>query len=942
MFTRRGKYVVVRLPGREVVGAATTLLDAADVAMEDARNGPGKYVIEQPPIEVDVSKAYGVLAQSATVPGVPEDLVVTSVGVTDATVVCVAVEGADGYQWYLSGAPDQVTVGAGAYFSGLTAATGYTVQVAAIDGGLMGGASAAVGFTTLALSEPEWSVVPAQALTVGGAYSLDLAGYASSPGGDTPSFSVVSGILPAGLSIVGTRIVGTPTAVETQTPVIRATAAGGTADSAAIVMESLNADVTAPDAPTNFAATGYSATQVRLSWTNPADDATVVGERKSGFQGVDIYRDGVKVARVLAASATPEEYLAATTVTALWKVRSLDFVTPNPNKGPFTAELSAGPLALTPSSPESVVAVRNSATSATVTWVAGGGAAPTGYRVYMALSLGGTYSQVYSGTTASHTQTSGFTGSQTPYFYVIAVVGGQDSPASAIVSASLGTLTKYYSTDFEEAALTDTGVVLWSPTGHDAYDHTVDNPCEVSVVKSYAGTKSLRVQLTHHRLGTNEFPANNEDTLVVPENPDWHYKNGALSNAQLAHRNEFKWPAPAQTGAGKASSIKDGEEHWMGFAVYLPGPSDPDGDREWKATSWWSYSFGPQLHPVTGGQSPVIAFDHGSGKWPARSGSLAGIVHPSGAPVVRYKRGGDQYGSSTFLNEGSSAAKLRVEWDAVAGASTYKVYRSVRSQGPFEEVAQWLPATAYAKGRIIRNETRLYHCHVAGTSATSGGGPVGTVGRQSLAITNPYTDGSVTWLYVGTVDLVARQYAENDLGSNATLVNADAGKLNCRNSYVYVRAVVGGVQGTPSFICPAPRNEWGASVYGENGSRADFALGTAERGQWVRFVFRYRLSTTNTGYLQVWKDGVEVVWSSGINIGNDSFAGDHYWRMGIYSNVITEDTSLTGPVPADWPSRETVYFDNMTMLMRTGGNHLRTDTSDGAYAAVDPATAEFT
>ncbi len=83
MFTRRGKYVVRRLPAGApvvtslgsvtgavsgvIIGSATTLLDAADVAMEDARRGPGKWVIEQPVIEVDVSKAYGVMADSVAV-----------------------------------------------------------------------------------------------------------------------------------------------------------------------------------------------------------------------------------------------------------------------------------------------------------------------------------------------------------------------------------------------------------------------------------------------------------------------------------------------------------------------------------------------------------------------------------------------------------------------------------------------------------------------------------------------------------------------------------------------------------------------------------------------------------------------------------------------------------------------------------------------------------
>ena len=513
------------------------------------------------------------------------------------------------------------------------------------------------------------------------------------------------------------------------------------------------------------------------------------------------------------------------------------------------------------------------------------------YSVYQGASSSGPWTLVTTIGTTSHNVT-GLSASTTYWFTVEATDGaGNTSAKAAAVSATTaapgtypGTLDKYFATNFEVTNLTDTGVVLWSPTGHDAYDHTVDNPCEVSTLKKYAGTKSLRVQLTQHRYGSNDFPADNVDPLTVEANPDWYYKNGGGPGSHYAHRNEMKWPAAADTGAGKASKILEHEEHWIGFAVYLPGPDDPDGDWEWQPNSWWSYSYGPQLHAQNNtngpGTSPPLGFAHGSYRWCYRTQSLAGVVHPAGSPVVRYKRGEDLYapaGASAFLSQSGSAEKLRVEWDAVAGASTYKVYRSARGGGPFVEVT---------------------------------------------------TGGNIT------VDVVNRRYSENNLGTAGSTTN-----LTC--AYVYVTAIVGGVESAPSLICPGPRNEWGAQTFGE-GTSYNWSIGEAERGEWVRFVLRYRLSASSAGYLQVWKNGTEVVWINNANIGKNFANGAHYWRMGFYRNSPSQNDSTTPhPVPADWPARAIIYFDHLTMLMRTGGDHQRTDTGDPAYVACDPATATF-
>lgn len=926
MFTRHGKYVVRRLPSRTEIGSATTLLDAADVAMEDARKGPGKWVIEQPVIEVDVSKAYGVLALAGDIqppPDVPDGLTILDVGVTDVSAQCSAVGVATGYQWYLSGAPNQVTAAPSVYISGLVAATGYTVQVAALRGGVSSDVSVAAAFTTGALELPVWKAVPAQDLTVGAAYSLELLGYASSPGGDTPAFAVVSGVLPAGLAIVGTRITGTPTAVETQTPVIRATAAGGSADSAAFVMESLNADATAPAAPTNFAAAGYSASQVRLSWVNPADDAVVAGERKSGFLGVDVYRDGVKIDRVLATAATPEEYLADATVTALWKVRSVDAAF---NKGAYTAELSAGPLVQTtaPGVPVSVAAVRNSSTSATVTWAAGSGPAPTSYQVWMALSLAGSYSQVGSPAGTSHTQTTGFTGSQVPYFYVVAVRGAELSAASAIVAAQTGTVGTVIDLGFDFGTLTNNisdPLLSTDPQGpstagwrklsgpnsfgeYDSFDPASgDVPCELvtSPVRytnpsGGAGytSRSLHTLLTFHT-GAAAMPSSN--TRFYPS-ATWYHKGGALTNDRT-HRNEVR-------DMGQLT-VTTQVDNWIGFSLYVPTDVQP--------ASWMGSQRLPiQLHGPTGGRNPIVILNTTSG-WDG----LLVVPHPTAAAIVRaYQRGGDLFGTLLQAPIIGSADGIRVEWSAPTSGpavSAYRMFRSVRPQGTFVQIGTDIPAATTSTQ----------------TSISTGTGGTAQMGRTTISGT--------TVVY----------YEETGVGTN------NAGDWS--TAYVYVQPVyAGGSLGPASLISPAPREYLGVSCAGysftpggsdnsQSGVGRSIAKLSDVAGHWSDFVVHYKLSSASgsgagspvlaNGTIEAFynEQSTPFLYSSGIRLG-EGVAG-HYWKAGTYHGRL--GTPLTDQdVPPDWPKRWECWLDEVRHTTKSGGLTTQTDSADSAYVAVKP------
>jgi len=91
----------------------------------------------------------------------------------------------------------------------------------------------------------------------------------------------------------------------------------------------------------------------------------------------------------------------------------------------------------------------------------------------------------------------------------------------------------------------------------------------------------------------------------------------------------------------------------------------------------------------------------------------------------------------------------------------------VRIQEPAGS-APWTPSRAYALSDTVTNVEKLYIVTTAGTSAGSGG-PTGTA--------NAIVDGSVTWMYVGTV-AVWLASASGPSGGTSSDVTSDVGKAN--------------------------------------------------------------------------------------------------------------------------------------------------------------------
>lgn len=994
MFTRRGKYVVRK--GSTVIGSATTLLDAADVAMEDARKGPGKYAIEQPVIEVDVSKAYGVIAQAGVVLIQPQNVTITDVQANSVSVACDAVSGAASYQWYLDGSPSGAPTSQVTTIAGLQGDTAYSLTVAAIStAGVPGNLSLAVSFTTLANDAPEWVVAPpAQSWSVGTAVSYDLRQLVEDQTSYTLVFSLASGTLPAGVTLSGSSLTGTPTAVYsgalTFTVIHQEHPSQHTSDSLPMAITVAAApDTTAPPVPTGFDAVGYSTDQVKVSWTQPSGDTVVSGAITSGLSHVEVHKDGTLLAEVLNTAVPNNEYIAPAASSVEWKVRSVDFAG---NRSAFATPATVGPLVAGDSSPDQFAVTRTASTQARLTWRAPTSGSPTAYRVYMSLSEGGTYSQVYQGLPTpasgvySYTHISGFSSAQEPWFYVTAIAGATESVATQKLKASIGTYT----------AVSDT-TTLWPKTGgvpdissyfggisatatdafgsqdYNANPSAVGGDLGMAMVKlAVMGDEwAARAQLSFHNYGTNSPSDGVASQKYYPGATRWATK-GDASGDDKAHRNEF-----SMGSASGLTGIYPGVEHWFGFLVYLPSDT-----RAMPAIPGW-YSYGPQLHPtnvpsfgcsvasvssasvvtisspavqtanyysdtvnaslrmdsgpaagqsrsivgytagrqvtvspafsvapgagnsctvVIQGFNPAINMSHGTGGY-GGYGTTYGTNHPAGAPVVRYKRadtplgapvaainlGAKTFGSTAILgtiNPTNDTKTLYVEWDAVAGASTYRVEFAWRPEGPWTAISA--PGNASEFVTVDLTNRRVVVCGLCTyTSATT----------ASLTTINNYeAEGSTS--------------------------------LGCR--YVRIVPIISGSDGTPSLICPGPNWHWTVSGAGISiDARPDY-------GRAVPFVLRYKVSETNQGLIQVFKDGASVGFASGIKLG-DNEAQAHYWKMGIYHARPGYKGDNQYPlIPMHYPWRRTVSYGQIRVGTRTGGPTGEVDTDDSAYLAVAP------
>lgn len=535
-------------------------------------------------LELDVSKVYGVYGFGSLPLDAPENLIVLSDSPFSAEATCSPVLGAEYYQWYLDGVPlPTTTTEPNLILTNLTPFTQYRVNVAAGRLGVIGALSNDYSFTTSATAPPIWTTVPTQSGVVGEAFSTTLTDYVTDVDttGTSLSFSVVSGTLPSGLSIVGSGIQGVPSGIYSGSVTIRVSDGTNTADTS-VSFSVLLPDTTAPAIPSNFTATPHSATQVRLAWTVPSDQV-VANSVTSGFRAVQIYKDGVRIASVLETDSPNDSYLATTGASALWKVRSID---QKLNASGFTAELSAGPLVNTPDPPAQVAAVRSSAANAQVTWQAPAtGVAPTSYRVFKALSAAGPFTQVQQSLAFSYSDTS-LQSSETPYYYVVALNGAVESAASPTVSAPLGTVTTLHEDDFSDILMrsnydgSDGSFGPLVPQNASNYVGAVNPRWNISSVGDLCYNRDALMYTSPLHVRSPGILRTGSLTETIARSARCQLTlDRASDNNGKIERNEIVGMPYSGSGGHNDLSMMRGTEYWLGLSLYLPDAAD--GADEW-------------------------------------------------------------------------------------------------------------------------------------------------------------------------------------------------------------------------------------------------------------------------------------------------------------------------------------------------------------------------
>ena len=207
-----------------------------------------------------------------TPPSEPGSVQASSTSATTGTVTWTASTddvGVAGYEVFVDGSPVDTTTDLSYGLTGLSPSTQYSVTVTAFDAA--GNNSTAGGpalFTTASNSAPVWSLGD-QAYETGESVSIDLDTVCTDVDGDTINYSLVSGTLPSGLSLSGTRnelLSGTVDTVEVQNVTLGASDGIAATQSLALTFTITAPDTVAPSAPTGLTVTNVTSGSITLDW----------------------------------------------------------------------------------------------------------------------------------------------------------------------------------------------------------------------------------------------------------------------------------------------------------------------------------------------------------------------------------------------------------------------------------------------------------------------------------------------------------------------------------------------------------------------------------------------------------------------------------------------------------------------------------------------------
>ena len=263
-----------------------------------------------------MAKAYGVLnpggVPESNPPTIPQNVLITDINRTGATVDwddSTDDTGIGSYQVFANSIPVNLgVIGTQLIIDTLAPSTLYIIEVSASDVyGNTSGLSDPVQFTTTANNPPTWSWSD-QFLTQGAGFSLDLDTVTDDIDPDTLTYTVESGALPTGLTLLGNSVTGTPSANGVFNATLRADDGFDTTDQATVWTVS-STDTISPAAPSGLTIGTVTSSTINLDWDDNIE---------SDFNTYTVYRStdgvnfGVRQAGLLVSNFTDSGLSAST------------------------------------------------------------------------------------------------------------------------------------------------------------------------------------------------------------------------------------------------------------------------------------------------------------------------------------------------------------------------------------------------------------------------------------------------------------------------------------------------------------------------------------------------------------------------------------------------------------------------------------------------------
>ena len=563
--------------------------------------------------------------------------------------------------------------------------------------------------------------------------------------------------------------------------VVATNAIGESAPSATVTATTL---VAPPAAPMGLSATPVSSTEIQLSWT--ASDGASDYRIERSINGGDSWTTAGR-------SATPAFHDAGLTANTTYAYRVI--ATNAGGDSAPSATASATTLVAPPNAPTGVTATAVSSSQIDVIWSASSGA--TGYRVEQSSNGGASWSPAAT-LTASPLHDIGLTASTTYTYRVIATNAGGDSLPSATASATTLVAPPAAPTSVTASVVSSTEIsVGWAASsGATGYrvERSANGGASWSVVGTTATTSFNDTALTpettyqYRIIATNAGGDSTPSTIASATTPPGApgVPSGVAATAVSSTQIDVSWTASGGATGYRVERTADGGASWAVAGTTAATTLSDVG-----------------LTPATTYGYRVIATNTGGESAPSATANATTTVAPPPAPTGV---------TATAV----SSTQIDVAWAAAAGATGYRVERSVNGG------ATWTPlvttaAMAYQDTGLTSATTYAYR--VIATNA--GGDSVPSATASATTLSPPPAPSGLTATPVSPVqiDLAWQPSAGataydverslngggswNTAGTSTTTSFSDTG-LSGGTTYSYrVRATNAGGSSTPSGTATA-------------------------------------------------------------------------------------------------------------------------------------------